>query len=505
MTYTFSFDARFCSGCKACQAACKDKNNLPTGVLWRRVIEVSGGGWQFRGDAWENTVFAYNLSLACNHCIHPKCAGICPTNAYTIRPDGIVLLDESKCIGCGYCAWACPYGAPQYNPAAGHMGKCNLCFDQIDQGLPPACVAACPLRVLDYKEVDSRPAKDRHEVRLWEMSANVHPFPLPVRSHTQPRLAIKPHAAMGATEEKLVANREEIQPRLASAWEDVPLILFTLLAQMAAGSFWAMLWMFPGLWMATGREATPLHLFPLLAIGACLGIGLLASLAHLGTKRKALLALQNLRRSWLSREVLFAGLFGAGWLMTTAQSLIGGQGTLELAGLTATLGLGLVYSMSRVYRLPAVPAWNTWRTNAGFLVSALLLGQSAMTALLAYTSHIIGMPGSPLPWLMAARVTLILLIAQRIFMHQPVFQGKLHLMRTGLILVGILITLTGFFVSTSPNLWISLSVYLIIVMEETLGRWSFYRSRPRAWWTSALDDPHGDKPGISVIPVGDRI
>ncbi len=114
--YAFHFDSRFCSGCKACQAACKDKNNLPPGVLWRRVLEVSGGEWQQEGAAWNNSVFAYNLSISCNHCIHPKCAGICPTAAYLVHEDGIVILDESKCMGCGYCSWGCPYDAPQYNP-----------------------------------------------------------------------------------------------------------------------------------------------------------------------------------------------------------------------------------------------------------------------------------------------------------------------------------------------------------------------------------------------------
>jgi ferredoxin len=96
MAYTFLFDSSYCSGCKACQAACKDKNQLPTGVLWRRVYEMSGGNWQEKDSAWTTDVYAYNISMACNHCEHPKCAGVCPTNAYIIRPDGIVLLDTQR-------------------------------------------------------------------------------------------------------------------------------------------------------------------------------------------------------------------------------------------------------------------------------------------------------------------------------------------------------------------------------------------------------------------------
>jgi hypothetical protein len=204
-----------------------------------------------------------------------------------IREDGIVFLDTTKCMGCGYCAWACPYGIPQYNPDAGTMTKCDFCVDQLEQGLPPACVAACPMRVLNYGE-----AQSRQEGALWEMPSETHPYPLPSYSHTQPRLAIKPHPAMNGSEKKYVANLEEIQPRPASNWEDVPLILFTLFAQLAVGGFWAMSWMFPPL----------LALVPALVIGACLGVGMLASLAHLGAKKNARYALRNLRKSSLSRE-----------------------------------------------------------------------------------------------------------------------------------------------------------------------------------------------------------
>src|SRR5512136_749080 len=102
MTYVFTLDAKSCSGCKACQEACKDKNGLPEGILWRRVIEVSGGAWYANGSAWETNVFAYYLTLSCNHCTHPKCAGVCPTDAFIVRSDGIVLINTAKCMGCGY-------------------------------------------------------------------------------------------------------------------------------------------------------------------------------------------------------------------------------------------------------------------------------------------------------------------------------------------------------------------------------------------------------------------
>lgn len=468
MTYAFTFDAAFCSGCKACQAACKDKNNLPLGVLWRRVIEVSGGAWLPRGAAWTNTVFAYNLSVACNHCLHPKCAGVCPTGAYEVRADGIVLLDTSKCMGCGYCAWACPYGAPQYNPEAGTMTKCNFCFDDLEQGLPPACVAACPMRVLDYAEVPDSVTK---ELRLWEAPPEAHPYPLSHDSHTGPRLAIKPHAVMSTSEERFVANLEEIQPRKPSSREELPLILFTLLIQIAVGGFWAMLWMFPRVWAPMEQETTFLQFLPTLLIGFCLGAATLASLTHLGTKKQAWRALNNWRKSWLSREVLFTGLFGTGWLFTTLQLAIWQHSasaavlwTIEWMAVTATLGLGLIYSMSRVYRLPAVPAWNTWRTNAGFLVSTLLLGQSLMTVLLPERSSLV------------SGAILALLFLQLLLMRKWLPHDPFHFIRAGLILTAMILSIVALFL---PGARVSLLIFLTVLAEEGMGRWSFYQAAQR--------------------------
>lgn len=164
--------------------ACKDNNHLPQGIDWRKVVEVSGGGWVQQGAAWLSTVYAYNISIACNHCERPICIEVCPTKAIYKRPDGIVLIDQKKCIGCRYCAWACPYGALLYDPDRGYMTKCDFCVDELEQGLPPACVAACPLRALDFGELSELVA--RHGP-----SPLVHP--LPDNTLTEPALLLTAH------------------------------------------------------------------------------------------------------------------------------------------------------------------------------------------------------------------------------------------------------------------------------------------------------------------------
>jgi anaerobic dimethyl sulfoxide reductase subunit B (iron-sulfur subunit) len=203
--YAFHFDSSSCSGCKACQVACKDRNGLEEGVLWRRVYEVSGGGWTLRGGAWIADVFAYYLSVGCNHCAEPICMEVCPARAFSRREDGVVLLDSDRCLGCHYCAWSCPYGAPQYDERHRRMTKCSFCVEDLDRGLPPACVAACPMRALHFGRVDEL------NRRFGEESAR-DPYPLPARAVTRPSHIVQSHvqAERARPGSARIGNREEV-------------------------------------------------------------------------------------------------------------------------------------------------------------------------------------------------------------------------------------------------------------------------------------------------------
>ncbi len=163
---------------------------------------MQGGGWVKKDKAWQHQVISYNLSISCNHCENPVCAEGCPTKAIKKRDDGIVYIDPEICMGCKYCAWVCPYSAPQYNIEKGVMEKCDFCQDYIDEGKAPSCVAACPMRALEYGELKE----------LLEKHPVAEVYPLPEKELTSPALVIKQHkdAQHANAENASIINKEEV-------------------------------------------------------------------------------------------------------------------------------------------------------------------------------------------------------------------------------------------------------------------------------------------------------
>ena len=151
--YALWIDLEYCIGCNACTIACKSENNTPLGVDYNRVIEVEEG--EFRDPRQAPEARVYFVPMPCMHCGRPACLSACPVGAITKRAeDGIVLINKDKCIGCRYCAWACPYGAPQYNAEAKVTEKCTLCVHRTSIGLQPACVTSCISRTRFFGELN---------------------------------------------------------------------------------------------------------------------------------------------------------------------------------------------------------------------------------------------------------------------------------------------------------------------------------------------------------------
>ncbi len=136
-------DLKKCIGCRSCFVACKSENNTPLRTDWRYVVERESGTYP--------TPKREFISLACNHCDEPACEKSCPVDAISKRADdGIVLIDQDKCIGCRYCMFACPYGAPRIDTDTGKVSKCTMCMHRVDAGFQPACATTCLTGAIQY-------------------------------------------------------------------------------------------------------------------------------------------------------------------------------------------------------------------------------------------------------------------------------------------------------------------------------------------------------------------
>ncbi len=160
-------DLDTCVGCHACVVSCKEWNTggYPAPLSDKNPYQADQTG------AWLNRVHGFeagegaggrtvHFPKSCLHCENAACVTVCPTGAsYKREEDGIVLVDEKLCIGCGLCAWACPYGAREMDPVGGVMKKCTLCIDRIyNENIPeaerqPACVNACPAHARHFGDL----------------------------------------------------------------------------------------------------------------------------------------------------------------------------------------------------------------------------------------------------------------------------------------------------------------------------------------------------------------
>ena len=139
--YGIVTDVNRCVGCLGCSVACKAVNGVPVGAFWNKTLRI-GPNPTSEGGNWPD-VDLYFLTVSCQHCDDPACVAVCPTEASHVVADGTVQIDKSKCIGCQFCAMACPYGVRYLNEEERVVEKCTLCEQQIAQGELPQCVSQC--------------------------------------------------------------------------------------------------------------------------------------------------------------------------------------------------------------------------------------------------------------------------------------------------------------------------------------------------------------------------
>jgi len=181
-TWGMVFDLRRCIGCNACAVACKQENSLPHDVFFTQTLSEEVGEYP--------KVTRVYIPTLCNHCADAPCERVCPTGATYTREDGIVMVDEQVCIGCGSCIVACPYDARTLVEAAqlkeglfmtgeltphekqgigrfvaGTVVKCSFCHERVDAGLQPACVITCPTDARIFGDLDDPNSNVRGLIR----------------------------------------------------------------------------------------------------------------------------------------------------------------------------------------------------------------------------------------------------------------------------------------------------------------------------------------------------
>ena len=167
--YGHGIDLEKCIGCGRCAKACKVENNVPDQPYFFRTwieqytikndetvhVESPNGGMDgFDQKIAEEDIFkSFFVPKMCNHCHKSPCIQVCPVGATFDSPEGVVLVDEKYCIGCGYCVQACPYGCRYFNQETKVVDKCTFCYHRLKKGLAPACMEVCPTGARIYGDL----------------------------------------------------------------------------------------------------------------------------------------------------------------------------------------------------------------------------------------------------------------------------------------------------------------------------------------------------------------
>ena len=411
-------DLNRCVGCQTCTAACKHTNATAPGIQWRKVLDIEAGDYPDVRRAF--------VPVGCMHCDEPPCLDVCPTKATGKRDDGIVTIDYDLCIGCAYCAVACPYQARSRvdGPSAaygkkpmrheslredpkriGVAQKCTLCVDRIDDGIAngrvpgidpdatPVCVGSCIASALHFGDVDdpnSNVSKLLVENRHFRMHEDLGTGPgfyyLWDKVGEEYSLADETVEAAPMIAEPF--GMKAVGPVHQHSWDWRAAANFIF---GGAGS---------GLFAASAAAALAgvAVSFPILIALALVGSGLFCVWLEIGRPWRFINVYFHSARSWMSREAIAAlPLFGFGLAAAAT-----GSTWLTVAG--AVSGLLFLYCQARLLRAAkGIPAWRHKRIVPLMVTTGLAEG----LGLFAICGFIAGLENSVLQAVALALIALI--------------------------------------------------------------------------------------------------
>lgn len=418
----FVLDLNKCVGCDACVFACQIENHGRQHVAWREISTFNV--------AKHPAIPLFHFSLACNHCEDAPCLRFCPALAYSRHAVfDTVIHNDNHCIGCTYCTWTCPYDAPKFSKTTGVVEKCDFCLSRLEKELEPACVTLCPTGALQFQEFESQP---QNVAGFTDKGIRPGIKIIPLRKNTGPTMSQK----LNANEETEFNKRLETPPSKIDLKKEWVLVIFTLLS--------AFLFSF---------AAAPLFrefaVNPLLFAGLGL-LGMILSSLHLGRKLRAWRVILNVRKSWLSREIVFFALFVAAG---TAAFLF--AGISFLGPISVFFGLVALFSIDKAYHIAE-------KTISIRLHSASVV----LTGLLLTTLFVENKPA----------IIILLFIKTALYSYR-----KIHCITSGENFTGVMAALrffTGFLVP-AVLLFFSLEEFWLItgliILAEFFDRIEFYR------------------------------
>lgn len=372
-------DVNRCVGCQTCTIACKHWNDTLPDIQWRRVIDVEQGEYP--------NVQRQFLVTGCQHCAEPPCVPVCPTGATRQREDGLVTMDYDVCIGCGYCAVACPYQArtiaheilgyydgeiTRQEKAVfdeGRIGvaqKCTFCIDRVDSGLEagltpgldpdatPACSAACIASAItfgDYNDPDSNVSQLVRDNPAFQMHEELGTDPQIKYLYTTPAVPGREPEAADISDDRLADPANPLVGKLQTFWDwraamnwmfggaGAGFVVAAWLASIAVPADAAAEY---GLWLSAAQFAG----------AGLMAIGLFFVFLKIGRKMRFWRAVSRPQTSWMTRELYVVAIFGIAVLLGIATQHPAAQAVAALAA------LGFLGCQAMIlYRARGIPVW----------------------------------------------------------------------------------------------------------------------------------------------------
>ena len=414
--YGMVVDLNRCVGCQTCTIACKHHNDTPPGVQWRRVLDVEQGEYP--------NVERLFLVTGCQHCAEPPCVPVCPTGATRQRADGLVTMDYDTCIGCGYCAVACPYqartiaherawyfGTPSrqeeqvfHEDRMGVASKCTFCVDKVDEaaaspevvpGLDleatPACAASCIAEALhfgDFADPDSNVSRLAAENAHFQMHAELGTDPQ-IRYLYEVPVTTPGREPEEADDERKSDPNDPLVGDRQTFW-DVRAAMNFILGGMSSGLAVVayLVWVLGGI-----PDAVLPWFFAAAALG--MGVGLLFVFAEIGRKARFLYVLRRPQSSWMTRETYAVAVF---YPVVVADVL---WPSPVLHAVVALAAVAFLFCQGRILHAgKGIPAWRVDLVPGMLVASGLYEGVALAAVGLAvlFLGSVFGPPELPMPW-----------------------------------------------------------------------------------------------------------